>query len=101
MLYELNLETDVEHFHRATSGTVTGKLGMLATRMNIELAVQDAQQWKEYEGVQKVVMDDKGCGIIVITTCNPAAITAPIPSYFHGFPVSFCEMTRISQELES
>lgn len=74
---------------------------MLATKMNIELAVHDAQQWKDYEGVQKVVTGDNGRMIIVITSCNPAAITAPIPSYFHGFPVSFCEMTHGSQNLES
>ena len=74
---------------------------MLATKMNIELAVHDAQQWKAYEGVQKVVTSNNGRMIIVITTCNPAAITAPIPSYFHGFPVSFCEMTSSPQDLES
>jgi len=74
---------------------------MLATKMNIELAVLDAQQWTDYEGVQKVVMANSGRMILVITSCNPAAITAPIPSYFHGFPVSFCEMTRGSQDLDS
>ena len=75
--------------------------GMLATKMNIELAVLDAQQWTDYEGVQKVVTADNGRIIVVITSCNPAAITAPIPSYFHGFPVSFCELTSNSADLES
>lgn len=74
---------------------------MLATKMNIELAVLDAQQWKDYEGVQKVVTASNGRMIVVITSCNPAAITAPIPSYFHGFPVSFCEMTGSPQNLDS
>ncbi len=74
---------------------------MLATKMNIELAVLDAQQWTDYEGVQKVVTAGNGRMIVVITTCNPAAITAPIPSYFHGFPVSFCEMTGGSLDLDS
>lgn len=74
---------------------------MLATKMNIELAVLDAQQWTEHEGVQKVVTASNGRMILVITSCNPAAITAPIPSFFHGFPVSFCEMTRAPQDLDS
>lgn len=74
---------------------------MLATKMNIELAVQYAQQWKEYEGVLQVVTDDHHLSIVVITSCNPAAITAPIPSFYHGFPVAFCEMTASSQKMES
>lgn len=49
---------------------------MLAIKMNIELAVQYAQQWKEYEGVMQVVTDDSRLSIIVLTSCNPAAITA-------------------------
>lgn len=74
---------------------------MLATKMNIELAVLDAQPWTEYEGVQQVVAADNGRAILVITSCNPAAITAPIPSYFHGFPVSFCEISNIPDDLDS
>ena len=101
MGFELMLTSDAEHSGRTASDQVTGILGMLATKMNIELAVLDAQQWNEYEGVQKVVSGDNGRMIIVITSCNPAAITAPIPSFFHGFPVSFCEMTHSSPDLES
>ncbi len=74
---------------------------MLATRIHIELAVLDAQQWTAYEGVRKVVSGDGGRMIVVITSCNPAAITAPIPSFFHGFPVSFCEMTHSAPDLDS
>lgn len=74
---------------------------MLATQMNIEQAVLDAQSWLEYEGVQKVVAAGNGRAILVITSCNPAAITAPIPSYFHGFPVSFCEQCVVPDELDS
>lgn len=74
---------------------------MLATKMNIELAVLDAQQWTDYEGVLEVVTASNGRSIVVVTTCNPAAITAPIPSYYHGFPVAFCEMTASPHKLES
>jgi len=74
---------------------------MLATEMNIELAVFEAQQWTDYEGVQKVVTSGNGRAIVVITTCNPAAITAPIPSYYHGFPVTFCELAQFSDQLEN
>lgn len=74
---------------------------MLAIKMNIELAVQYAQQWREYEGVMQVVTDDSHRSIVVLTSCNPAAITAPIPSFYHGFPVAFCEMTASSQRMES
>jgi hypothetical protein len=74
---------------------------MLATKMNIDLAVQEAQQWTAYEGVMSVIAGEDGRVIVVITSCNPAAITAPIPSYFHGIPVTFCELTPGREKLES
>lgn len=78
---------------------------MLATKMNIDLAVHEAQQWTEYEGVSKVVVASNGRSILVITSCNPAAITAPIPSFYHGFQVQFHQasspLAAVGQELES
>ena len=74
---------------------------MLATRMTIELAVLEAQQWIQYEGVLKVVPTENGRAIVVVTSCNPAAITAPIPSFFLGFPVTFCEISQFTEKLDS
>ena len=74
---------------------------MLASKMNIDLAVHDAQQWTEYEGVSQVMVAANGRSILVITSCNPAAITAPIPSFFHGFQVQFHQSAQAPQKLES
>ena len=74
---------------------------MLATKMNIDMAVQEAQRWTEYEGVLKVVPTEDQRAIVVLTSCNPAAITAPIPSFFQGFSVIFCELSEFTQQLES
>ncbi len=74
---------------------------MLALKMKIDLAVQEAQQWTEYEGVSNVAIAANGRSIVVYTSCNPAAITAPIPSYFHGFPVIFHQLTSVREKLES
>ncbi|HEX4939777.1 MAG TPA: hypothetical protein VFX11_13960 [Candidatus Kapabacteria bacterium] len=74
---------------------------MLASKMNIDLAVHDAQQWTEYEGVSKVMVAANRRSILVVTSCNPAAITAPIPSFFHGFQVQFHQSTQAPQTLES
>ncbi|MGC1510513.1 hypothetical protein [Ketobacter nezhaii] len=60
---------------------------------DIQSAVAAAQAWLAYEGVAHVSSSRTSTGdtIVVLTTCNPAAITAPIPSTFQGFSVIFCQ----------
>ncbi len=60
---------------------------------DFETALRYAKLWTSYEGVADVI--SSGEVIIVMTTCNPAAITAPIPSSFRGYPVSYCQQTNI------
>lgn len=58
---------------------------------DMEQILRQAQNWTKFEGVTKVISKTTHGGqtLVVITSCNPAAITAPIPSTFHGYPVTF------------
>ena len=60
---------------------------------DIDQALEKAQHWTQFEGVTEVISRSGlgGQALVVITSCNPAAITAPIPSIFHGYPVCFWE----------
>ncbi|RLU01613.1 hypothetical protein [Ketobacter sp.] len=66
---------------------------MHAVKLDIQSALQQAQSWLKYEGIVQVQASKtpNGDAIVVLTNCNPAAITAPVPSYFQGFPVIFCQ----------
>lgn len=66
---------------------------MQAVKLDIQSALQQAQSWLKYEGIVQVQASKtpNGDTIVVLTNCNPAAITAPVPSYFQGFPVIFCQ----------
>lgn len=66
---------------------------MQAVRLDIHSVLQQAQVWLQYEGIIQIQASrtPNGDVIVVLTNCNPAAITAPVPSYLHGFPVIFCQ----------
>lgn len=66
---------------------------MQAVKLDLQSALQQAQGWLKYEGIVQVQASrtPNGEAIVVLTNCNPAAITAPVPSYFQGFPVIFCQ----------
>lgn len=66
---------------------------MHAVKLDFLSALQQAQTWLQYEGIIQVQASrtPNGDTIVVLTNCNPAAITAPVPSYFYGFPVIFCQ----------
>ena len=65
---------------------------------DMEQILREAQHWTRFEGVTRVISRSSlsGQSLVVITSCNPAAITAPIPSIFHGYPVSFWEAPVVS-----
>jgi hypothetical protein len=66
---------------------------MHAVKLDIQRSLRQAQTWLQYEGVVEITSSHtpSGDSIVVLTNCNPAAITAPIPSYFQGFTVIFCQ----------
>jgi len=68
---------------------------MQAVKLDIQSALEQAQRWLQYEGIVHIQASRTPNGhiIVVLTNCNPAAITAPVPSYFYGFPVSFRQTT--------
>lgn len=61
----------------------------------IQNAVLEAQSWLQYEGVALVTSARSlnNERIVVFTLCNPAAITAPIPSTYHGFSVIYRQIS--------
>ncbi|HAG93097.1 MAG: hypothetical protein CMK83_19665 [Pseudomonadales bacterium] len=67
---------------------------MQAVKLDLQSALQQAQGWLKYEGIVRVRASrtPNGDALVVVTNCNPAAITAPVPSYFQGFPVIFCQI---------
>jgi len=64
---------------------------MQALHLRFQTALEQAQVWLKYEGIIQVrsTHTPNGDTIVVVTNCNPAAITAPVPSYFQGYPVVF------------
>lgn len=55
--------------------------------LELDQAIELAKEWLAYEGVIDIL--PIGLSIMVVTSCNPAAITAPIPSSYLGFDVNF------------
>lgn len=66
---------------------------MQAVKLKFQTAMEQAQAWLDYEGIVQVRSSHTPNGdvIVVVTNCNPAAVTAPVPSYFLGYPVVFCQ----------
>lgn len=47
------------------------------------------EQWRHYEGIINIEVLPPTRIILIETSCNPAAITAPIPSFFEGYQVRY------------
>ncbi len=67
---------------------------------NILIALDEANQWMDYEGVEGVgqgLKDDKDC-IIVFVSRPPSEFSAKIPKSLEGFPVVIQESGQFDIE---
>lgn len=65
----------------------------------IETSIQEAvDQWKRIEGIIHIEILPPTRIILIETLCNPAAITAPIPSFFEGFQVRYYQRPPLNDE---
>lgn len=53
-------------------------------------SIQDVvERWSQYEGIVHIEVLPPTRIILIETSCNPAAITAPIPSIFEDYQVRY------------
>ena len=59
-------------------------------QQTLSTSLQDVvERWSQYEGIVHIEVLPPTRIILIETSCNPAAITAPIPSFFEDYQVRY------------
>lgn len=60
-------------------------------------SIQDVvERWSQYEGIIRIEVLPPTRIILIETSCNPAAITAPIPSFYEDYQVRYFQRMQAS-----